>query len=126
MSSDIKPKRNRTERVKLLIENFHSEFMSGLTIGEIEEKYHVSKGYSYNLLDEIAAQNGVDKEIYFQRDHGLHVYTAQDGRILPARSTASFAEIKSNLNDASQKLQVVLDGITTIEALMKADLGPEE
>lgn len=103
MSEKKTRKGHRSERVKRLIDDFHHDFMNGLSIAEIEEKHDVSKGYAYGLLDEIAAKNGVSKETYYQMEHGPHICISRDGRLLPNKNI-SFEEIKGNLADASKSL----------------------
>ncbi len=113
--SEKATRRRRSERVNLLIANFHQEFVDHqLSIAEIEEKYHVSKGYAYNLLDEIAENNGVSVETYYQMDHGPHICISRDGRLLPNQKL-SFTEIRGNLTTASDALNQAsshLDSLT--------------
>ncbi len=115
----------RTERVRMMIENFYNEFMKGMTIFEIEEKYGVSKGYSYRILDEIAQKNGVNKEIFFQKEHGFHVFTDQNGRIVPNKSV-SFREIYENLRMAEKLLNQTSKNLISLKDEMEVTLNEME
>ena len=126
--SKKEPPKHRTERVKLLVANFHRDFVDGgLTIAEIEKKYHVSKGYAYGLLDEIAENNGVTAETYYQMEHGPHICIGRDGRLIPNKNV-SFTDIRSNLSTASDALNQAsahLENLSkTIE--QEIELDPKE
>ena len=59
----------RSERVKLFVENYYTYFQEGADTATIAKKYGISIGHAYTLLDEIAAINGVDKEIFYKIEH---------------------------------------------------------
>lgn len=123
--NEQKPRKGyRTERVKRLVDNFHQDFTDGLTISEIEEKYKVSKGYAYGLLDEIAEKNGVSKETYYQVEHGPHICISRDGRLLPNKSV-SFTEIKSNLSTASKALTDASTHLDELTASIEQEINQE-
>jgi len=123
--------RVRTERVQLMIDNFFQEFQSGLTPDQIEEKYGVSSGYWRKFVDEIADNNHVDKEIFFQRNHGSHVLTDNSGRIIPKK--ASMLELEELLTEAEDLLKKTEKVFLKLEkdtsemlALMEMELNKEE
>ena len=111
----------RTERVKRLIANFHEDFMSGMTISEIEKKYHVSDSYAYNFLEEIAAKNNVSVETYYQKEHGPHICLTREGKLLPNKNV-SFTEIRSNLQTASDALDKASSHLEELSGMIEQEL----
>lgn len=116
----------KTERVKMLEENLYNEFVNhGKSLSEIEEKYGVSRGYSYKLLDKIAAKNGVSKETFYQRQHGFHVVTDTEGRIIPTKAV-SFKEIQEELDKAEEILGKISKSLLSLKNEMSRTLEEME
>ena len=106
----------RSERVKLFVENYYTHFQEGADTATIAKKYGSSIGHAYTLLDEIAAINGVDKEIFYKIEHGIHVFTDSDGRIIEKKF--SMKEILEKLDEAETLLNSVEASLTSLEKEM--------
>ena len=115
----------RSERVKRLIQNFHQDFMEGHSIAEIEAKYNVSKGYAYGFLKEIAELNNVSVDMYYQVEHGPHVCIDREGRLLPNRNV-SFAEIRSDLENASSMLDDASSRLDSISKMFEQEMNMKD
>lgn len=73
-----KKRKTQTQSVEFMINNFHGDFESGLSIQQISEKYDIDKSYIYKLLDQIATNNGVTREYYLVHPQKSHSNTACD------------------------------------------------
>lgn len=65
----------RNEGTLILMRNFKADFDSGMTIDQIARKYGISPRHTRKLLDEIAKQEGVDREYFLRRPHKKHEIT---------------------------------------------------
>ncbi len=104
----------RSERTKVMMENFMTDHNSGLTIPEIAEKYGLSTKTVYRQLDEIAALAGVSRDDLLQVVHIRASEAVWQKRHAEARKSLSdikegIIQTKRHTEDLLKVLDLILE-----------------
>lgn len=97
------------ERTKQLKENFMELHEKGWSIAQIAEYFHLSQRHIYNVLPEIAEENGVSKESLLAVPHKEH-----STRSKTTKSTINPYEIEKSFDEMISQGKKIINNITSI------------
>lgn len=105
----------RSERVLRFVENYVTDWKSGMVLTEIAAKYSISRRRAYEVLDEIAEKSGIDRKALLERPH----YKEHSNRGVPKNkkhSTLSIdiQEVKQEMDDMIGQGKIILKDIEKI------------